>query len=230
MILEPRAGPTRTSGMGYPPAPWRLRGTAYISLWQVEEELLPDGCLPRGVAPLRMLGRVLVGAAFAVYEPGGVLAYNEVLLAVAAHRGIRPALTVPHIWVDHPASVAGARAMWNIPKQVAAFQILGSGSTGKRQFEARAVTPEGQLIADLRFRQRAPLPGRWPMYITLVQGSQSGTDETKVQVTNASAWAEVSLGIATWRFEQKSVLYFLQGREPFLSLQLNGLSLRIGRA
>ena len=119
--------------------------------------------------------------------------------------------------------------MWSIPKQEAVFQILGCGRTGSRPFEAQAVTPEGQLIADLCFRQRASLPGRWPMYMTLVQGSESRTDESKVRVTDASAWAGVSLGVAVWRFEQQSPLHFLQGREPFLSLQLNGLSLRIGR-
>lgn len=219
----------RTSEVSYPPAPWHLRGTAYISLWQAEEVRLPGGCLPRGIEPVRILGRVLVGTAVAVYEPGGMLAYNEVLMAVAVHRGIRPALTVPHIWVDHPASIAGARAMWSIPKQEATFQIRGGG-TSERPFEAQAVTPEGQLIADLRFQRSAPLPGRWPVYMTLVQGSGMGTGRPEVQVTEASAWARCALGASTWRFGQQSPLYFLQDRAPFLSLQLGGLSLGIGRA
>lgn len=229
MVLEPRPGSARTSAVIYPPAPWRLRGTAYVSLWHIEDVLLPSGCLPRAVEPVRMLGRVLVGTAVAIYEPGGVLAYNEALLAVAVHRGIRPALTVPHIWVDHPASIAGARAMWSIPKQEATFQVLSDGGTGQRPFEAQAVTPQGQLIMALRFRRTAPLPGRWPVSMTLVQGSKSGTDEPDVRVTEASASAGISLGRATWRFGQHSPLYFLQGRAPFLSLQLRGLKLRIGR-
>lgn len=229
MVLEPRPEPTRTSAVIYPPAPWHLRGTAYLSLWHVEDVFLPSVCLPGAVEPVRMLGRVLVGTAVAIYEPGGVLAYNEALLAVAVHRGIRPALTVPHIWVDHPASIAGARAMWSIPKQEATFQVLGGGGTGQRPFEARAVTPGGQLIMELRFRRTAPLPGRWPVSMTLVQGSESGTDEPDLRVTEASASAGLSFGRATWRFGQQSPLSFLQGRTPFLSLELRGLKLRIGR-
>ena len=36
---------------------------------------------------LTVLGRVLADIAFAVYEPGGILAYNELLLAVQMRRG-----------------------------------------------------------------------------------------------------------------------------------------------
>src|ERR1700712_2340419 len=122
MAAEPQNWLTRSDGVSYPPAPWHLRGAAYISLWQVRASHLPEACLSRDVPPLTVLGRVLVGTAFAVYEPHGILAYNELLLAVQVRRGAL-SVSVPCIWVDHPASVAGARALWSIPKQEAAFEF-----------------------------------------------------------------------------------------------------------
>src|SRR3712207_2100645 len=69
--------------VSYPPAPWHLQGTACVSLWRVEADELPAGCLPPGARPVTLLGRaVVVGTGWAVHEPGGVLACNEVLAAV----------------------------------------------------------------------------------------------------------------------------------------------------
>ena len=228
MVAEPTAWLTSPNGVSYPPAPWRLQGTAYVSLWQVRASALPADWLPQGLRPVTMLGRVLVGTAFAVYEPSGDLAYNEVLAAVQVHGGGRPSLTVPFIWVDHPASIAGARAMWSIPKQEAAFRIRQAHDAEDPSFRASAETPDGQPIADLLFRSRTSMPGRWPVRTAIVQTSLTGSGGGDLRITPAQAWARVSLGAATWDFGRQSPFSFLRGRNPLVSVRLTEMSLHFG--
>jgi hypothetical protein len=109
MTVEAPNDPTRLDGVSYPAEPWHLYGTAYLSLWQIGASRLPEASLSRDVRPRTVFGRVLVGTAFAVYEPSGMLTYDELLLA-AQVRGGPLSVSVPWIWVDHPDSVAGARA------------------------------------------------------------------------------------------------------------------------
>jgi hypothetical protein len=227
MVAEAQTWVRHSQGVSYPPEPWRLRGTAYLSLWQVRTSRLPEVCRPRDVPPMTVLGRVLVGIGFAVYEPGGTLAYDELLLAVQVRRGPL-SVSVPCIWVDHPASVAGARALWGIPKQEAAFAIQQNGGAKGTDFEARAITPQGASLAHLRFRSRTTMPGRWPVRTTIVQRSLNDRDDHALQTTEARAWAKVSLGAATWDFPRSGPLSFLRGRNPLTSIRLTAMSLRIG--
>ncbi|KAB1077251.1 acetoacetate decarboxylase [Methylobacterium soli] len=228
MVAESTAWLTSPDGVSYPPAPWRLHGTAYVSLWQVRASALPADWLPQDLRPVTMLGRVLVGTAFAVYEPSGDLAYNEVLAAVQVHGSGRPSLTVPFIWVDHPASIAGARAMWSIPKQEAAFRIRQPRDAEDPRFRASAETPDEQPIADLLFRSRTSMPGRWPVRTAIVQTSLMGSGGGDLRITPAQAWARVSFGTATWDFGRQSPFSFLRGRNPFVSVRLTEMSLHFG--
>ena len=211
----------------YPPEPWYLRGTAYVSLWRIRADELPATCLPPGTRLVMVFGRAVVGTAWAVYGPGGVLAYNEVLAAVRVRVGGRPFTTVTHIWVDHPASVAGGRELWGIPKQHAAFQVRGDGAGGA-EFAASAVTPDGQPIAKLRFRGRAALPGRWRLRTRTVQQPLDHDRSKALKIAEAKARASVGFGAAAWDFALDGPLGFLHGREPFLSARLTELSLRFG--
>ncbi len=98
----------------YPRPPWRLRGSLLVSLFVARANELPPTQRP----PLRVAGRALVGVAFATYEPGGDLAYDEILVAVPT---VALFPTIAQIWVDSPASRDGARALWGIPKDLARF-------------------------------------------------------------------------------------------------------------
>ena len=187
MGAEPQNCPTQPGGVSYPAAPWHLYGTAYLSLWQIRASRLPEASLSRDVRPRTVLGRVLVGTAFAVYEPSGMLAYDELLLAVQV-RGSPLSVSVPWIWVDHPASIAGARALWSIPKQKAAFEVGRDRTVEESDFEARAVTTEGLPLAHLRFRRRTTIPGRWPVRARVVQHPLNDGSGCKPQVTEARAW------------------------------------------
>jgi hypothetical protein len=228
MGAKPQDCPTNSDEVSYPPAPWYLRGTAYLSLWQVRASRLPEASLSRAVRPRTLLGRVLVGTAFAVYEPEGMLAYDELLLAVQVSGGGPLSVSVPYIWVDHPASAAGARALWSIPKQEAAFEVRRTHTAGEPDFEARAMTIQGALLADLRFQSRTTMPGRWPVRTRLMQHALNNGGDRKPQVTEARAWAQVSFGAASWNFARSGPLSFLCGSSPLTSVRLTDMSLRIG--
>src|ERR1700712_896501 len=225
---EPEDHPMHPDGVSYPAEPWHLYGTAYLSLWQIRASRLPEASLSPDVRPRTVLGRVLVGTAFAVYEPSGMLAYDELLLAVQVRCGGPLSVSVPWIWVDHPASVAGARALWSIPKQEAAFEVRRDHAVEEFDFEARAVTTQGLPLAHLRFRSRTTIPGRWPVRTSVVQHPLNNGGGCKPQVTEARAWARFSFGPATWNFPRLGPLSFLRGRSPLTSVRLTDMSLRIG--
>ncbi len=68
----------------------------------------------------------MYGAAFVSYEPGSPLTYSELLVArlvpaPAGSTGKRVSIT--DIWVDSPASVAGGRELWAIPKGLCDFEL-----------------------------------------------------------------------------------------------------------
>lgn len=131
--------------MTYPPEPWYLEGRLYLSVWLTPRREGAD-MLPPGVRPVTLVGRVLVGTAWAVYEGDGVLRYREVLRAVLVRRRCRPLATITGIWVDSEESHAGGRALWGVPKEPAVFTV-----TGRDRFSARARAAHGRECA-ARFR------------------------------------------------------------------------------
>src|SRR5688572_14994539 len=83
-------------GVGYPPEPWHLRGALHASAWLVPFADVP-AALPHGTTPILLKGRALLLTAFAVYSPGSVLAYHEMLCAMAVRVGLSIAATITHI-------------------------------------------------------------------------------------------------------------------------------------
>ena len=106
----------RDASTSYPDAPWQMVGSLWLSLFKVAERV--DDLRPAGI----------YGAAFVSYEEGSPLTYSEFLVArpvstdtASSHGGRRVSIT--DIWVDSPASVAGGRELWAIPKGLADFTI-----------------------------------------------------------------------------------------------------------
>jgi hypothetical protein len=101
-----------TAGVSYPAAPWHMVGSLWLSLFKVAERV--DDLRPAGI----------YGAAFVSYEEGSPLSYSEFLVArpVATDQDGRR-VTITDIWVDSPASVAGGRELWAIPKGLADFTL-----------------------------------------------------------------------------------------------------------
>ena len=108
--------------MDYPPPPWRLCGEAY-GLLQRLPVTRARAFVPPGLAIVPVLpGRTLGGLYLAAYHEGSVLRYHELLIVAAlVRRGRRLGAWISHAYVDEPRSVAGGRAIWGLPKELATF-------------------------------------------------------------------------------------------------------------
>lgn len=108
----------------YPSPPWRLRGWAYQTIQPVAISavrlLVPCALRIVPVWPGKTLGCVVVAS----YERGSTLAYHELaVLPALVWSGGRLGFWVSHMYVDSPASVAGGREIWGLPKELAEFTV-----------------------------------------------------------------------------------------------------------
>jgi hypothetical protein len=198
----------------YPPEPWDLRGHGYVSAWLVPTSALP--ALPDGVTPISVAGRAVVGTAWVDYLPGGLLPYHELLAAVVVRRGRSVGLSITDIWVDSPASLAGGRALWGIPKDMAEFDMVH----GPRF--AGTASVDGRTIAEARFRA-APAGPRLPVRGTLVQALHR-----ELAVTPIRADGRVTTARASWRFDPSGPLGWLAPHKPVASMTTTDFRMRFG--
>jgi len=152
-----------TADVSYPAAPWHMVGSLWLSLFRVREPV--DELRPAGV----------YGAAFVSYEEGSPLTYSELLVArpVSTH-GAGRRVTITDIWVDSPASVAGGRELWAIPKGLCdfTFETTHVGPLSTTEWSA---TTGRTPIATARFRDVSRAAVRLPF-----KGAtwQPGIDDT----------------------------------------------------
>lgn len=115
-----------TAHDAYPPFPWRmeLADSAVVTLHLVDAARL-EALVPREFHVVRVLpGKTVGGLYFATYGPGSDLAYNELIVIPAlVMRAGRFYPWVSHIWVDHPASLAGGRTELGVPKELGRFSV-----------------------------------------------------------------------------------------------------------
>lgn len=182
----------------FPPSPWSMRGHLYLSLWR--------------------LGRTVVGTAFVDYQPASELTYAELLRARPTRHGRRPAVTITDIWVDSPASRAGGRTLWALPKDLAGFSMRYA-----EQFRGEAHT-DGRPVAVAEFDPGRRLPGRLPFRSRTRQRRDSG--EVVVTPLTGSAW--VRRARAWWKFPEDGPFADLRGRRPLTSVVLEDFDLRFG--
>lgn len=203
--------------LSYPPPPWNLNATAYVSLWRVPAKDWPSSLkseLGSDIRELTVFGSLNLCSGFVHYEPGGDLHYRELFLAVLARAGARLGATLPLIWVDSIASLEGGRALWAIPKQLGALH-----------FENRTLraTADGRPIASMSFEPGRRLFRRLPIRATVMQARGSEVLRTPIHVS-----AEVERIRAQWYIPEDSPLCLLQHRVPILSLRLSQARLRFG--
>ncbi len=203
----------RRRGVSYPPEPWHLRGQLHLTAWRVPVEDLP--ALPPGVLPVQLGGSALVGTAWAIYEPGGVLSYRELLAVVLVRAGARPQVSITHAWVDSEASLHGGRELWGIPKELASFRINGP--------EYTAYTQAHELIARGRVRGGAVLPGRWPAGCTVAQQLTGELAQMPARSTS-----RLRLIGSRWEFAAAGPLAWLTAARPLGGISLLDFVLRFG--
>lgn len=195
----------------YPPEPWDLQGHAYVGVW-----LLPRGLTPPPQSSktkvVRIFGRAIVGAAFFRYDDPSPLTYDEIMSTVLVRQGLRPRVSITHIWVDSEASRDGGRALWAIPKDLAEFE-----RESHRSYVARGIGSLGVL----RVRR---LPFAVPV------GFRNAQDRSgELVVSQVKGRGRLGLARGVWSFEPDGPLGFLAGRRPLLSLALHPFHLIFGR-
>jgi hypothetical protein len=114
-VMAEQSTESTPSSAAYPPAPWHMVGQLWLSIFRLKEPV--DELRPAGT----------YGAAFVSYEPGSPLTYSELLVARLADAGRHGrCVSITDIWVDSPASVAGGRELWAIPKGLCDFDLESS--------------------------------------------------------------------------------------------------------
>lgn len=196
--------------MPYPPEPWHLHGHAHVGVF-----LLPRGETPPPHSPrtraLTVFGRTIVAAAFFRYTDPSPLTYDEIMATQFVRDGWRPRVSITHIWVDSPDSMAGGRELWAIPKDLAEFDVTPGVS-----YIARG-------IGSLTLR-----PRRWRLPLPL--GFRVAQDRDGVLVTTpVRGSGRFSIAArARWVFDPAGALGFLAGRRAVVTLTVHPFRLRFG--
>lgn len=208
------------AGAAYPPEPWDLHGRSVVSVFLVPAAQEPP--VPAGVRPVRLFGRVVVAAAWVVYAEPSPLTYGELMTTVLVRQGWRPRVHITHIWVDSPASMAGGRELWAIPKDLADFAIDDGPEPA-----AYAMSIDGTEVARTRLgRVRAlPVPARLAFQL-----AQDGAVHQRPGLTVSPVRLRTPLGLAraSWQVAPAGPIGFLTGRSPLLTLVARRFRMRFG--
>ncbi|WP_104111489.1 acetoacetate decarboxylase family protein [Arthrobacter sp. N199823] len=213
-------------GVAYPPEPWLLQGNFAVGVFLVPLRVIPEDVLaklPAGSHPLVLAGRAVVGVAAVRYKPGGVLAYDELLVALPVVHHARLAVTIPQIWVSSPASRAGGRALWGIPKELMTAHRHHTG----RRLQALYRSESRAILAETSVLVRRRLPGRWRLPLPTVQRAPDYLIRSSTFIRSSnSVRGSLHLAHTEWTFE--SALSWLQGHRPVLGAAITQASVVFG--
>jgi hypothetical protein len=201
--------------VSYPATPWVMVGQLWLSIFRLKTPV--DALRPAGI----------YGAAFVSYEPGSPLTYSELLVARLADtdsHGRRVSIT--DIWVDSPASVAGGRELWAIPKGLCDFELDSrrrgpvsttdwSASFGRRPIASATFTDVSKAMVRLPFKG-----GTW----------QPGIDDTdgeeRTAILQGSSKALPARG--RWDFAADGPLGWMRGARQLASFRQADFTMSFG--
>ncbi len=201
--------------MDYPAAPWQMTGQMWLSLFRV----------PERTAALHPAG--LYGAAFVQYEEPSPLTYCELLVARPVNAGAYGRrISITDIWVDSPASRAGGRELWGIPKELCDF-TLESGYRGPLSSTEWSASLEQRPIARAEFGDVSRLGLRLPL--------RGGTWQPAIEDTGGAERVAAITGSAKalpcrgrWEFAPDGPLGWLAGRRSVASFRLTDFRMSFG--
>lgn len=193
-------------------------GQLWLSLFRVREAV--DERRPAGV----------YGAAFVSYEPGGTLAYSELLVArLAKSPGHGRCVTISDIWVDSAASRAGGRELWAIPKELCDFR-MESSHTGPLSRTEWSASLERRPIARAEFtdlaRGAVRLPFRNGTWQPALDGAPGDGGAGRAAPLGGSAKMLPCRG--TWEFDAHGPLAWLRGGTRLASFRMADFRLSFG--
>ena len=200
--------------ISYPAAPWPMVGQLWVSIFRLKQD----------VDDLRTAG--IYGAAFVSYEPGSPLTYSELLVARLADtpRGRRVSITV--IWVDSPASVAGGRELWAIPKDLCDFD-LDSRRRGPLSTTDWSASLNRRPIASATFTDVSKAMVRLPFKGATWQPGIEDTDgEDRTAILQGSSKVLPCRG--RWDFAADGPLGFMRGARQLASFRQADFKMSFG--
>ena len=201
--------------VAYPPAPWPMVGSMWLSVFRLQQGV--DSVRPAGI----------YAAAFVDYTEGSPLTYGELLVArlMRKDEGRGRAVTITDIWVDSPASVAGGRELWAIPKGLCDFDLESSrrGPVSSTEWSASL----GQSpIASASFTDVSRIAPRIPFKQATYQPALPEGGGEKAAGMKGSAKALP--GRARWDFAADGPLGYLRGATQLTTLRLSDFRLSFG--
>jgi Acetoacetate decarboxylase (ADC) len=181
MFLSIISSIQRKKKMPYPPAPWKVVGFVLQTLRLIPVEaarpFVPSDLELVSVLP----GKTLSAVYTAIYGPGSMLEYNELIISPAlTRRGGTIRFWISHIYVDNEDSMAGGREIWGLPKEMAQF----TWSEDRRSVDVRQDT---RGLCSLRSNSPTwlvPMPILLPTF---------GILESSLLSFMASIWGRVGL-------------------------------------
>jgi acetoacetate decarboxylase len=206
-MAEQTTEPTPTPpSIEYPDAPWHMVGQLWLSIFKLRD----------GVDELRPAGTY--GAAFVSYQPDSPLTYSELLVArLVPTEQHGKCVSITDIWVDSPASVAGGRELWAIPKGLCDFE-LDTGHRGPVSSTTWSASAERRPIASASFTDVSRAIPRVPFKGNTWQPGIEDTDgEERTAVLQGSAKAFPARG--RWDFAADGPLGWMRGARQLASFR-----------
>lgn len=201
--------------VAYPATPWQMVGSLWLSVFR----------LGRDVDETRRKG--VYGAAFVSYTEGSPLTYSELLVARALPRsaGKGRTVSITDIWVDSPASVAGGRELWAIPKGLCDFD-LETGHRGPLSTTDWSASRERRPIASASFRDVSRAAPRLPFKGSTWQPELPEGGGEKGAVLQGSSRALPAR--ARWEFDAEGPLAFMRDARQLSSFRMAKFRMSFG--
>lgn len=195
----------------YPPAPWHMHGSLWLSVFRLGHDV--DAHHPAGT----------YGVALVSYEEPSPLTYHELLLARTTKNSAgKGAVTITDIWVDSPASQAGGRALWAIPKELCDFD-LDTSFRGPVTSTDWSASVERRPIAEASFTDVSRAALRVPFTGLVEQPGIPEHPETADVVMKGTAKALPCRG--RWTFAADGPLGFMREARQLGSFRMAGFRL-----
>lgn len=195
----------------YPPAPWHMHGSLWLSVFRLARDV--DAHHPAGT----------YGVALVSYEEPSPLTYHELLLARTTKNAAgKGAVTITDIWVDSPASRAGGRALWAIPKELCDFD-LDTSFRGPVTSTDWSATVDRRPIVEASFTDVSRAAIRMPFTGLVEQPGIPEHPETADVVMKGNAKALPCRG--RWSFAADGPLGFMREARQLGSFRMAGFRL-----
>jgi acetoacetate decarboxylase len=188
-----------------------MHGSLWLSVFRLGRDV--DARHPAGT----------YGVALVSYEEPSPLTYHELLLARTVKNAAgKGAVTITDIWVDSPASQAGGRALWAIPKELCDFD-LDSSFRGPVTSTDWSATVERRPIVEASFTDVSRAAIRVPFTGLVEQPGIPEHPETADVVMKGTAKALPCRG--RWTFAADGPLAFMREARQLGSFRMAGFRL-----